>query len=311
MIDFKNADPKTAEIKRYLLPECDETIRKLEEDFYVYRKSLVTLEDNEGDVFERWKVRPSERLDGMTPYEFIRDYTGDPPVFEKYERIILNLIQDNYCSPPDSVFEDFFSICDRQEWAEKVIGICLDAFSMNDTDVDALAITMIYGISEHVSGFSDDLCNRFFETAKAVRQRDPELASDLVQVGVDYCKNGFDVAVDVIAKRMQEDKPMTGPVAEKLLAVLALMGRKDEKLYVIYRTLVKRTALLDERLEFYFDLVCDYGDPRAVSFMRTKGTALVEAYKALPANAPGKDILFRKMMRADEVIKTLGGQGVF
>lgn len=299
----------------FALPEPDGEILRLMTDFTEYCDTLVTEEDNAANVYENWIARKSDTLSGLTPFEFIKNYacdgTSGAPVFEKYEKLVLCMLSRGVYSLPDEVLDDFFAACENpDDWREDITRKCLANLGGEDRDLAESCFMLLYKLSELPGGFGDNLYDDFIDTANALMNKNEDYASDLLTTAVAFCENGFEKTVETLAEKVAA-KAGLGPVETKLLAVLCINGKRDERLYTMLRSLVKTTDMFDSELEFYFELVKDYGDPRAVTFLRTKVNQMREAYMTLNADDKAAKVLFENAYRGDSVIKYLGGAGLF
>ena len=295
----------------FALPEPDGDISRLMDDFRAYCDTLVTEEDNASNVYDTWIDRGSELLSGLTPFEYIKRYAGEPPVFERYEKLVLCMLSSGVYSLPDKVLEDFFAVLDDPTaWRRGITEKCLDHVAGEDRELSERCFMLLYKLSEIPGGFDGELYCRFISTAEAMMDGNDEYASDLLTMAALCCENGFERTLDLLAEKNMINETF-GPVETKLLAVLCFNGRKDDRLYAMLRTLVKKTDMFNEDLKFYFTLVKDYGDQKAVSFLRTKVNQMRDAYMNMDSGSEKAKILFDNAFYGDGVIRQLGGAGYF
>ncbi|MCR5694326.1 MAG: hypothetical protein K6G89_05075 [Clostridia bacterium] len=306
----------TEEIGAKLTPEGsaplpDEDILKLKSDFKEFCGALETEEDNAGDVYEKWAGSPSVRLSNLTPFEFIKKYVGAPPDLNRYESLVLSMLSDPVCSVPGSVLDDFFGCCnDPAGWRESLLEECLDRIGNDSGDTSESTLILIYKLSELSSDYSGKIFNKFLSTAEKLMPVNGECASELLTLPVYCCENGFEKTLELLSEKA-EQSGAHDDIRIKMLAVACVSGKKDDRLYVLLRSLVKRTDIFDDNIKLYFMMVRDYGDPRAVSFMRTKVGRMKEVYDGLDGRDGAAKKLFDAAYLGDGVIRSLGGEGYF
>ncbi len=301
--DFKN--------QAFVLPDPDNDILTLMKDFKAYVDTLITEEDNAADVYKNWISRKSDILSGLTPFEYIIEYAEGGKSFEKYEKIVLCMLSHGIFSLPDEVLDDFFSRCeDPAAWREKILKYCLANIGSPDSDISVRCFMLLRRLSDTPGCFKEAFYPDFISAAAAMMDENEDYASEILMIAVAYCENGFERTVEMLSEKVAAKAPL-GPIETKLLAVLCIEDKKDDRLYAILRTLVKTADMFDEELKFYFTLVKDYGDLRAVSFMRTKVGQMREAYLNSDANDEKAKRLFDNAYHGDCVIRSLGGAGLF
>ncbi len=295
----------------FLFPEPDEDILLLKKSFKEYCRTLETEEDNEGDVYGNWASIPSETLSGITPLDFIKRYVGDPPAFERYEKLVLCMLSDTVYSLPVEVMLDFEEACgDIDAWSNDIFKKCLGNFRSEDRRLTVPSFIFLNRLADVFTDFPDDVYDLLIGTSEDYMLKDPDTASGLLSIGITCCKNGFEKTLALLKERYERDGGF-GEFEETMLSQICVHGKRSNDLYSLLRTLVKKTDNRSKSLKLFFMFVEDYGDPRAVSFLRTKVSSIREELAEVHIDSDDAKILFDNAMEGDAVIKKLGGEGFF
>ncbi len=274
-------------------------------NFNEFSDNMIMVEDekifDDLEAVKTWYSAPSEILGNISPEDFVTQKWPDM-TFSDALRIIRPFLTDTMFSFPNEIRALFASFEESIEWSLNMIGEIKERVAaLDDSEMFITVFTSFV-----------DLC--MTNEDKSVNAALLDLFKCLNDENVEYYDGPFEDIIMTLAAKESALPLLIDYVnnAEDLdynvfstVSAIALSENKSDEIYRMLRTCTKRAAI--ELKTMFYDVFLDYGDARAISFLRTCAQKHLETIRRLDLSEDEKKDDTLAFKKACYVIKELGG----
>lgn len=257
-------------------------------------------------------------LGGRSIRDIVSEITDDGRDLEAFKNVIKAVTLNERTEPAAGFYQDLEARSPKgREWLREILDTAIEFFYSEkyleqDDAVNERMLVYLIGLSGVDHLLSDGSAAKAFECASAMCLA-AETGTASSRELRDCLETAFEAMTGMLANSENGRKLLLYDLstvyaenyrfASEALAALTFKGVRNDETYKILRTLVK--AENDPLKLFYLlDCVGLYGDPRAVTFLRTKVAALL----GMAENDPEEGKRFQAAIsKAIGVIESFGG----